>query len=251
MKAESPRLRLWPIATALILTTLTPTGGPVLAAEENDSNTVFDPALYSAMKYRLVGPFRGGRVTTVAGVQGQPYTFYFGSTGGGVWKTTSAGEAWENISDGFFGVGSIGAIAVAPSDPNVVYAGTGSACPRGNISTGDGIYRSTDAGKSWQHVGLGDTGQIGRIVVHPQDPDLVYVAALGHIFGPNEERGVFRSADGGQTWEKVLYVSDQAGAVDLTMNPDNPRHLFAAIWRAERKPWTMIDGSEESGLYRT
>ena len=244
MYAETSRLRLWRIVAAVILTTLTLIGGRILAADQRDSNAVFDPALYSAMKHGLVGPFRGGRVTAVAGVPGQPYTFYFGSTGGGVWKTTSAGEAWKNISDGYFGVGSIGAISVAPSDPNVVYAGTGSACPRGNVSTGDGVYRSTDAGKSWQHVGLGDTGQIGRIVVHPEDPDLVYVAALGHIFGPNEERGVFRSGDGGRTWETVLYVSDRAGAVDLTMNPGNPRNLFASIWRPERKPWTMIDGGE-------
>ena len=251
MKGESARLRFDLVILVLILVGLGLIGGGTLEAEESDANTVFDPALYSAMKYRLVGPFRGGRVTTVAGVPSQPFTFYFGSTGGGVWKTTNAGETWENISDGFFGVGSVGAVAVAPSDPNVIYVGTGSACPRGNISNGDGIYRSTDAGKTWQHMGLDETGQVGRIVVHPDDPDLVYVAALGHIFGPNEERGVFRSADGGRTWNRVLFVSDQAGAVDLTINPDNPRHLFAATWRAERKPWTMIDGSDESGLYRT
>ena len=249
MKSDTARLRS--MLAAVFLAGAGLLGGGVVSAEKSDANTVFDPALFSAMKYRLVGPFRGGRVTAVAGVASQPFTFYFGSTGGGVWKTTSAGETWENISDGFFGVGSIGAIVVAPSDPNVIYAGTGSACPRGNISVGDGVYRSTDAGKTWRHIGLGDTGQIGRIVVHPSDPDLVYVAALGHIFGPNEERGVFRSADGGRTWDKVLFVSDQAGAVDLTMNPANPRHLFAAIWRAERKPWTMIDGSNESGLYRS
>lgn len=251
MKAENSRLLFKTILLGLTLMGLGLVGGGVLAATDTDSNTVFDPALYSAMKYRLVGPFRGGRVTTVAGVPSEPFTFYLGSTGGGIWKTTSAGEAWRNISDGFLGVGSIGAIAVAPSDSNVVYAGTGSACPRGNISNGDGIYRSTDAGKTWQRSGLEETGQIGKIVVHPQDSDLVYVAALGHIFGPNEERGVYRSRDGGRTWDKVLHVSDQAGAVDLTINPANPRQLFAAIWRAERKPWTMIDGSEESGLYRT
>jgi photosystem II stability/assembly factor-like uncharacterized protein len=249
MQSESARLRS--ILAVVVLAGLGLLAGGALTAAKSDANTVFDPALYSAMKYRLVGPFRGGRVTAVAGVANEPFTFYFGSTGGGVWKTTSAGEAWENISDGFFGVGSIGAIVVAPSDRNVIYAGTGSACPRGNISIGDGVYRSTDAGKTWRHIGLEDTGQIGRIVVHPDDPDLVYVAALGHIFGPNEERGVFRSADGGRTWDKVLFVSDQAGAVDLAMNPENPRHLFAAIWRAERKPWTMIDGSNESGLYRS
>jgi photosystem II stability/assembly factor-like uncharacterized protein len=251
MRAEHGRLRFETVVAVLILIGLGLICAGTVRADESDANTVFDPTLYSAMKYRSVGPFRGGRVTTVAGVPSQPFTFYFGSSGGGVWKTTNAGEAWENISDGYFGVGSIGAVAVAPSDPNVIYVGTGSACPRGNVSNGDGVYRSTDAGKTWQHMGLTETGQVGRIVVHPNDPDLVYVAALGHIFGPNEERGVFRSADGGRTWDKVLFVSDQAGAVDLSINPDNPRHLFAAIWRAERKPWTMIDGSAESGLYRT
>ena len=159
MKTERSRPHLKMIVLGLTLMGLGLVGGGALA--DTDSNTVFDPALYSAMKYRLVGPFRGGRVTTVAGIPSEPFTFYLGSTGGGVWKTTSAGEAWENTSDGFFGVGSIGAVAVAPSDSNVVYAGTGSACPRGNISNGDGVYRSTDAGKTWQRSGLEETGQIG------------------------------------------------------------------------------------------
>jgi len=212
---------------------------------------LFDKELFEPLEFRNIGPFRGGRSTAVTGVLGDPLTFYMGTTGGGVWKTADGGGSWKNISDGHFAVASVGALAVAPSDPNVIYAGTGSACPRGNISPGDGVYRSTDAGKTWSHMGLADTGQIGRIHVHPNNPDLVYVAALGHIFGPNDERGVFRSRDGGASWETVLHVSDTAGAVDLTLNPQNPRLLFAAIWEAERKPWTLISGGEQSGLFRS
>jgi len=203
------------------------------------------------MEFRLIGPFRGGRSTTVTGIPAQPLTFFQGTTGGGVWKTTDAGETWENISDGFFEVASMGAMEVALSDPNVVYAGTGSAGIRGNVMTGKGVYRSTDGGENWSFVGLRDAGLIGRIRVHPQDPDLLYVAALGHPFGKNEERGVFRSRDGGGSWEKVLFLSDSVGAVDLAMDPANPRILYAGMWRAERKPWTLIDASEDGGIYRT
>ena len=214
-------------------------------------NQLFDPALFSAMEFRLVGPYRGGRSTTVAGVPGDPLTFFQGTTGGGVWQTTDAGESWENISDGFFDVASMGAVEVALSDPNVIYAGTGSAGIRGNVSTGRGVYRSTDGGKSWTFAGLPEAGLIGRIRIHSKDPELVYVAALGHAFGKNEERGVFRSKDGGNNWEKVLFIADSVGAVDLAMNPANPRILYAGMWRAERKPWTLIDASEDGGLYKT
>ncbi len=222
-----------------------------LSREEPDPNAVYNPSYYGAMEYRMIGPYRGGRVTAVTGVVGQPFTFYFGATGGGVWKSTNAGESWTNISDDDFEVGSIGAIAVADSDPNVIYVGTGSACPRGNISVGNGVYKSTDAGRTWTHVGLPEAGLIARVRVHPKESDLVYVAALGHIFGPNDERGVFRSRDGGTTWDKVLYISEKTGAVDLAMNPKNPREMYAAMWRAERKPWTFIDGDEEGGIYKT
>jgi photosystem II stability/assembly factor-like uncharacterized protein len=215
------------------------------------SKPTYDPALYQAMKYRLIGPYRGGRVTAVSGVPGVGGTFYMGSTGGGVWKTTDGGETWSNVSDGSFTSASIGAVAVAPSDPNVVWAGTGSACIRGNTSPGDGVYRSTDAGKTWTQVGLADGGQIGRIRVDPRDPDRAWVAVLGHAFGPNETRGVYRTTDGGATWKRVLWVSERAGAVDLALDPTNPRVLFAATWEAVRKPWTLVSGGEGSALYRS
>ena len=220
-------------------------------AQEDDPNVVYDPAFLEAMEYRMIGPYRGGRVTAVAGIPDQPYTFYMGATGGGVWKTEDAGTSWRNVSDGTFEAGSIGAVAVAQSDPNVVYVGTGSAAPRGNISSGVGLYKSTDAGVTWKGIGLDKAGQVGKIVIHPQNPDLVYVAALGNIFGPNPERGVFRSSDGGATWTHVLSVSDSTGAVDLAMDPNNPRILYAGMWRAERKPWTLIDGSTEGGVYKS
>ncbi len=218
---------------------------------EDPANVKVDPSLLSGLKFRDVGFSRGGRSTAVTGVPGQPLVYYFGGTGGGLFKTLDAGNTWTNVTDGFLGVGAIGAIAVAPSDPNVVYVGTGSACPRGNISVGDGVYKSTDAGKTWKHIGLRQAGQIGKIRVHPRDAELVYVAALGHIFGPSEERGVFRSKDGGKSWEKVLYVSDKTGVVDLSMDPSNPRNLFASAWSAERKPWTLMSGGENDGVYRS
>ncbi|NIP60680.1 MAG: glycosyl hydrolase, partial [Gemmatimonadetes bacterium] len=241
-----PAFAVVPTALAL-LTVLRPS--PVLRAQA--SGAAVDPARYGALEFRMVGPHRGGRVTAVAGVAGDPRTYYMGSTGGGVWKTTDAGLNWENVSDGFFDAGSMGALAVAPSDGNVIYAGTGSACVRGNVSTGVGLYRSTDGGESWRFAGLPDAGQIGRIEVHPDDPDRLWVAALGHPFGPNPERGVYRSTDGGESWERVLFVSDSTGAVDLSMNPGNPRVLYAAMWRAERKPWTLISGAREGGIYKT
>jgi photosystem II stability/assembly factor-like uncharacterized protein len=210
-----------------------------------------DTTLYSGMRYRMVGPFRGGRSTAVTGVADQPHLFYMGTTGGGVWRTEDAGEHWSPLTDGQIGVGSIGAIDVADSDPNVIYAGTGSACIRGNVSTGRGVWKSTDRGKTWRFVGLPEAGAIGDIVVHPTNPDLVYVAALGHPFGKNPERGVFRSRDGGTTWEKVLFLSDSTGAVSLAMNPANPREIYAGMWRAERKPWTLISGAREGGIYKT
>jgi len=211
-----------------------------------------DPSsLVPALEFRELGPYRGGRVTTVAGVPQAPHTFYFGASGGGVWKTTTAGRRWENISDGAFEAGSIGAVAVAPSDPRVIWVGTGSAAPRGNVSPGIGVYRTTDGGESWAHVGLPDAGLIDRIRVHPTDPDVAYVAALGRIFRPHPQRGVFRTTDGGRTWEKVLFISEETGVIDLAIDARNPRVLYAATWTARRLPWDFVGGPNEGGIYKT
>jgi photosystem II stability/assembly factor-like uncharacterized protein len=204
-----------------------------------------------SLSWRCIGPSRGGRVCAVAGVRGNPTTYYMGATGGGVFKTEDAGVSWQNVSDGTFRTGSVGAIAVAESDPNVVYVGMGEACVRGNFSHGDGVYRSVDAGRTWRHVGLGDARQIGAIAVHPRDADLVYVAALGHVFGPNAERGVYRSRDGGDTWERVLFVDDRTGAVDVTLDPTNPRVLYAGLWPMRRTPWSLESGGDTGGLFRS
>jgi photosystem II stability/assembly factor-like uncharacterized protein len=271
---------------------------PVLAASNAApppaAKTTFDESYFQSMHFRLVGPFRGGRSTAVAGVPGQPRTFYMGSTGGGVWKTTDGGATWRNVSDrvlddkpytpatvmGEVGVGtslseffqappkqaagptreragdafrtaSVGAIAVAPSDTNVVYVGMGSACMRGNVSPGDGMYKSTDGGDTWHRIGLADTQHIAKIRINPKNPDIVYVAAMGHAFGPNAERGVYRTVDGGRTWRKVLFVSDKAGAIDLVMDASNPRVLYAATYEFIRKPWDAVSGGPGSGVYKS
>ena len=210
-----------------------------------------DTALYAAMKWREIGPFRGGRVTAVAGHHDEPYVYYFGATGGGVWKTTDGGTTWTPVADSALGAGSIGAIAVAPSDANVIYVGTGESPLRGNTSPGDGMYKSTDAGKTWRHIGLRDAGQIADIEVHPRDENLVYLAVLGHAFGPNPTRGVFRSKDGGRTWDKILFRSDSAGAIDIALDPVNPRIVYAAFWQVRRGPWYMSSGGVGSGLFKT
>lgn len=210
-----------------------------------------DDKLLQSLEWRLIGPHRAGRVVTVAGDPNDRGTFYFGACAGGVWKTTSGGSHWENVSDGYFNVSAIGGLAVAHSDPNVIYAGTGEACLRGNISHGDGVYKSTDGGASWTNVGLADTRHIGRVAVDPTDADVVFVAAFGHAWGPNEERGVYRTKDGGKTWEKVLYKSDKAGAVDVSLDPSNPRVVYASIWQAQRYPHTLDSGGDESGIWRS
>ncbi len=210
-----------------------------------------DPSAIKALKWRLVGPFRGGRVVAVSGDPVNPQIFYFGSTGGGVWKTYDGGRFWENVSDGFFKRASVGGIAVAPSDPNVIYVGMGESTIRGNVSHGDGVYKSTDAGKTWKHMGLEKTRNIGKVRVHPDNPDIVYVAAFGHAHGSNSERGVYRSKDGGATWEQVLFKSDKAGANDLTIDPTNPRIIYTTVWEAIRRPWEMVSGGEDSGIWRS
>jgi photosystem II stability/assembly factor-like uncharacterized protein len=210
-----------------------------------------DAKALSGLRFRNIGPARGGRVTAVAGVPSQPFTFYMGSTGGGVWKTVDAGQSWLPITDGQIGAGSMGAIDVSQSDPNTIYIGTGSDGLRSNVSIGDGVYKSTDAGKTWTHVGLRDAGNIGGVRVHPSNPDIAFVAAIGNPFKPNAERGVFRTKDGGKSWQKVLFVSDSTGAVDVEFQPGNPSVVFAAMWRGERKPWTIISGAREGGIYRS
>jgi len=212
--------------------------------------TGFEPERWKALRWREVGPYRGGRAAAVAGVASDRATYYFGSAGGGVWKSTDAGRAWKSVSDGSFG-GGIGAIAVAAWDPNVVYAGTGEETVRGNVSEGDGMWKSTDAGKTWKRAGLADSRHIARIRVHPRNPDLVYAAVLGHLFGPSAERGVYRSTDGGATWKRVLYVDDSTGAVDLAMDPVNPRVLYAGMWRVRRTPYSLESGGPGSGLWKS
>ncbi len=210
----------------------------------------FEPAQFKKLEWRNVGPYRGGRSAAVEGIASQPNTYYFGSVGGGVWKTIDGGETWKPVSDGFFG-GSIGAVAVSEWDPNVVYVGTGEKTVRGNVSHGDGMWKSTDAGKTWTHVGLKDSRHIPRVRIHPRNPDLVYAAVLGHLFGPSQERGVYRSKDGGKSWERVLFVNENAGAIDLAMDPTNPRILYASTWRVRRTPYSLESGGEGSALWKS
>lgn len=207
--------------------------------------------MFDALRWRLIGPHRGGRVVAAVGHPQDRLTYYFGAVDGGVWKTRDAGITWHNVSDGFFHTAAVGALAISPSDPNVLYAGMGESCIRGNVSHGDGVYLSQDGGETWQHRGLQATRHIARVRIHPTDPDVVYVAALGHAFGPHSERGVFRSRDGGLTWTKVLFKSDHTGAIDLAMDPNNPRILYAALWEAHRTPWSLSSGGDESGLYKS
>lgn len=215
------------------------------------STRVPAPANLDGLKWRCIGPSRGGRVVAVAGDPTDPMVAYFGGCAGGIWKTVDGGVYWRCVSDGFMGSAAVGAIAVARSDGNVVYAGTGETTIRLDVSYGDGVYRSTDGGRTWAHVGLKASKHIGRICIHPSDPDIAFVAALGDIFGPNEERGVFRTRDGGRSWEKVLYRSVDAGAVDLSMDPDNPRIVFATMWETRRNFWNISSGGPGSGLFRS
>ncbi len=210
----------------------------------------YDDSLYNALEWRLVGPFRGGRSAAVTGVPGKPTLFYMGATGGGVWRTQDGGSTWENISDGYFG-GSIGAVAVSQSDNNVLYVGGGEVTVRGNVSYGYGMYKSVDAGKTWKHIGLENSRHIPRIQIHPDDPNLVYAAVMGDLYQSSEERGVYRSKDGGSTWEKILFANADAGAVDLCMDPSNPRILFATTWRIRRTPYSLSSGGEGSDFWKS
>ncbi|HSL84847.1 MAG TPA: glycosyl hydrolase, partial [Thermoanaerobaculia bacterium] len=243
------------LVPCLLLATLLATPAPVPAQEAPaalgplSASAVPDAAL-TALEWREVGPYRGGRSAAVAGIPGDRDTYYFGATGGGVWKTEDGGTTWKSVSDGFFG-GAIGAVAVSEWDPNVVYVGTGEKTVRGNVSHGDGMWKSTDAGRTWTHVGLPESHHIPRVRIHPRNPDLVYAAALGHLYGPNGERGIFRSKDGGASWEKVLFVDERTGAIDLAMDPTNPRVLYASFWQVLRTPWSLESGGPGSGLWRS
>ena len=266
--------RLWVVALVCLLVSgaamaqQQPSAKPQPRAEEKTSESKASPAeakkqekeqqeqqqqedpMFRGMRYRNIGPFRGGRSITVTGIAGNPNVYYFGSVGGGVWKTVDAALTWEPVFDKEDN-GDIGSIAVSASDPNVVYVGTGEACIRGNISHGDGMYKSTDAGKTWTKIGLDDTQTIGKVIVDPRNPDIVFVAALGHVYGENAERGVFRSGDGGRTWQKVLYKDEKTGAVDITFDPHNSHILYAALWQANRSPWGFSSGGPGSGLYKS
>ena len=209
-------------------------------------------ATFKALKWRNIGPFRGGRSVASSGVVSDPLTYYMGSTGGGVWKTTDAGISWKNISDGFFKTGSVGAIAVSESDPNVIYVGMGEHAIRGVMtSSGDGVYKSTDAGKTWKHIGLDNSMHISDVIIHPENPDIVYIAVQGAQYGPTEERGIYKSENGGENWERVFFISENTGASSLTMDMNNPRILYAAMWEHRRYPWTITSGGEESGIYKS
>jgi photosystem II stability/assembly factor-like uncharacterized protein len=242
VKAQTTRPAATPAARPAVARSAAP-AAPYMASVDNN--------LFRGLSYRLVGHSRGGRVTTVTGVPSQPRTFYMGVASGGLWRSIDGGESWEPITDGKVPVASMGSVAVADSDPNVIWLGTGSDGVRSNVSTGRGVYRSTDAGKTWEFKGLYNAGQIGAVRIHPTNPDIVWVAAYGDIFKPNSERGVFKTTDGGRTWKKTLYVSDSTGAMDVELQPGNPNVVYAWMNRIERKPWTIISGSREGGFYKS
>ncbi len=219
-------------------------------SKQAEPEAIYSKDLYSALEYRLVGPFRGGRSAAVTGVPGEPNLFYFGAAGGGIWKTEDGGRTWGNISDGFFG-GSIGSVAVAPSDRNVIYVGGGEKTVRGNVSSGYGVWKSEDAGKTWRASGLEKSRHVSRMAIHPDDPNIIYAAVMGNIYKPTQERGVFKSTDGGLTWKKVLFANDLAGAVDLKMDPTNPRIIYASTWRVQRTPYSLSSGGEGSALWKS
>ena len=223
-----------------------------VAALRGQSTGRVDPSVYSGLRWRSIGPFRAGRVNGVTGVPGQPNVFYAGSVGGGVWKTTNAGRTWFPIFDSQ-PIASIGAVAVAPSNTSIVYVGSGEADMRSQISYGNGVYKSSDAGKTWTHIGLENTRQIGKVAVDPRDPDVVFVAALGHVYGPNPDRGVFKSRDGGRTWQKVLFKNDDLGAIDLAIDPGDPQTVYASLWNTRRPPWSVYPPAygPGSGLYKS
>src|ERR1700721_2210452 len=242
--------RLWIVILAVLSATVSVAADPSSTPVKSTDSASKSPL--DGLKYRLVGPFRGGRATGVAGVVSEPNTYYFGASTGGLWRSIDGGTSWKSLWDDFpEAAAAVGAVAVAPSDPKIVYAGPGEINIRGNVAPGNGLYKSTDAGKTWRFSGLRDSQVIGRIIVDPSDSNIVLVAALGHTFGDNQERGVFRSTDGGANWKKVLYVDAKTGASDVAFDPNNPKILYAGMWQAYRKPWIMESGGPGSGLYKS
>jgi photosystem II stability/assembly factor-like uncharacterized protein len=228
-----------------------PAAAPVdKSADSAEEASKAEEKVFKGMSYRLIGPFRGGRSLTAAGIPGDPTTYYFGATGGGVWKSADGAMTWASVFDKE-GTSAIGSLAVSNSNHNIVYVGTGEACLRGNISHGDGVYKTLDGGKTWKNVGLKDSRAIGKLIINPANPDIVFVAALGHPYGPNTERGIFRTTDGGKTWDKVLYKDENTGGVDVSFDPRNPNIIFAALWQARRTSWSMSSGGAGSGIYRS
>ena len=242
------RRSLYPVVFAVVTLAL---AQPYAQAPAPSPKPSSEAALFRGLQFRLVGPSRGGRVTTVTGVPSQPRTFYMGVASGGLWRTTDGGVTWVPLGDGKIPVASMGAIAVADSNPNVIYVGTGSDGVRSNVSTGRGVYKSTDGGETWQFAGLHDAGQIGGVRIHPTNPDIAWVAANGDAFKSNGERGVFKTTDGGKTWRKTLFISDKVGAMDVELQPGNPNVVYAWMSHLERKPWTIISGSKEGGFYKS
>jgi photosystem II stability/assembly factor-like uncharacterized protein len=244
------RVVVFAAIAAATLHTVGLSGAPASTASTATAAVPVNPSLFGALQWRSIGPYRGGRTLAVSGIPGDATTFYFGAVAGGVWKTTDGGNTWQPLTDAT-PISSVGAIAVAPSNRDIIYVGTGEAAPRGNMTYGDGVYRSADGGKTWSHIGLKDTRQIGALIVDPGNPNIVLVAALGHAFGANTERGVFRTTDGGKSWTKVLYKDDNTGAIDVSFDPHNARIVYAALWQARRQPWNFSSGGPGSGLYRS
>jgi hypothetical protein len=223
---------------------------PVAAGRATSASAPYDTSAFAALRWREIGPFRGGRSVAVAGSAKRPNEYYFGTTGGGVFKTTDGGITWAPVTDKYFG-GTIGAIGISESNPDIVYVGAGEYPIRGNVSHGDGVWRSADAGKTWVSLGLTDTRQISRVRVHPTNPDVVYVGVQGHVFGPSAERGVYKTTDGGKSWRKILYRNDSTGITDLVMDAKDPETLYAAFWQAWRTPWQLVSGGAGSGIFKS
>ena len=238
-------------ALALLIVSFSFVQSDLSAQESKETKTQLDE-IYKPVKWRCIGPFRGGRSVCASGVPGKPQTYFMGTTGGGVWKTVDAGHHWQNVSDGYFNTGSVGAIAVSESEPNVVYVGMGEHAPRGVMTShGDGVYKSTDGGKTWNHLGLAETQHIARIVIHPKNPDIVYVAAQGALHAPSQDRGIYKSIDGGKTWKRIHFVNPLTGCAELSIDTSNPQVLYATMWEHQRKPWIVISGGEGSGIYKS